>query len=67
MTDSRQLTSMRGSSATLRAALHALAELMQAAVLLQRIARRHQPPDAVELQAFQREQADGAMGLRAAD
>ena len=34
---------------------------MQPAVILERIARRQQPPDAIELQALDRKQADGAM------
>ncbi len=46
MTDSRQL---------------ALAEIVQGPLLLERIARCHQPPHAVEVQPFDRKQADGAM------
>ena len=65
MTASRQLTSIRGSSATSRAACSALGEIVQRAGILQRIARRHQPPDPIELQPLQRKQADGAMrGVR---
>ena len=38
---------------------------MQAVVILERVAGREQPPDAVELQPLQRELADGAMrGMR---
>ena len=61
MTDSRQLTSMRGSSAILRAASARSSRSCKSAVILERIARRHQPPHAVELQPLDREQADGAM------
>ncbi len=39
----------------------ALGKAMQPAVVLERIARRQQPPDAIELQALDRKQADGAM------
>src|SRR5262249_10560663 len=42
--------------------LHTLAKRMQRTVLLERIARRHQPPDAIELQPLEGEQADRAMG-----
>ena len=46
-------------------ALHELEERAQAVMILQRIARRHQPPHPIELQPLQREQADGAMrGMR---
>ena len=45
--------------------LDALGEIVQAAVFLERIARRDQPPDPVELQPLHREQADGAVrGMR---
>src|SRR6185437_8845024 len=37
-------------------------QLMEVAVVLERIARRYQPPDAIEPQPLDREQADGAMG-----
>src|SRR3569832_2980463 len=40
---------------------HALGKVMRRAVGLERIARRHQPPDAVELQPLDRKQADGAL------
>src|SRR5437868_155704 len=40
---------------------HALVEIEQTAVGLERVARRHQPPYAVEFQPLDREQADGAM------
>src|SRR6187401_3361332 len=39
----------------------AFGKAVQAAVLLERISRRQQPPDAIELQALQRKQADSAM------
>src|SRR5882757_3333440 len=39
----------------------AFAEVVQGSGILQRIARRQQPPDAIELEALQRELADGAM------
>ena len=39
----------------------AFGKAMQPAVILERIARRQQPPDAIELQALDRKQADGAM------
>jgi len=41
--------------------LSAFLQLVQAAIILKRIARRHQPPDAVEFQPLDRELADGAM------
>src|SRR5439155_26853046 len=41
--------------------LDALVEIVQGPLLLQRIARCHQPPHAVEVQPFDRKQADGAM------
>src|SRR5581483_7572003 len=41
--------------------VRALVELVEPAVVLERIAGRDQPPDAVELQALDREQADGAV------
>ena len=41
--------------------LAALLQIMQCLVILERIAWRHQPPHAVELQPLDREQADGAV------
>jgi len=41
--------------------LDALIEIAQPPLLLERIARCHQPPHTVELQPLDREQADGAM------
>src|ERR1700761_5015723 len=41
--------------------LDALVQVVQAAMILERITRGHQPPDTIEVQAFEREQADGAM------
>ena len=41
--------------------LDAFVEIMQAAIILQRIARRHQPPHPIEIQSLERKQADGAM------
>src|SRR5665213_4345581 len=38
--------------------LGALAEIVQAAMILERVARRHQPPYPVEFQAFDRKQAE---------
>src|SRR5213592_170468 len=39
----------------------AFGEAVQSPGILERIARRQQPPDAIELQALDRKQADGAM------
>ena len=39
----------------------AFGKAVQSAGILERIARRQQPPDAIELQALERKQADGAM------
>ena len=48
---------MRGWLASLPRRGHALRQRPQAARVLQRIAGRHQPPDAVELEPLQRQQA----------
>jgi len=50
MTDSRQLTSIRGSFGHLARGVDALVEIVQGPLLLERIARCHQPPHAIELQ-----------------
>jgi hypothetical protein len=54
MSASTPVTTMRGWAATLRACAMRAASGGRSAVL-QRIAGRHQPPDRVEPQAFQRD------------
>ena len=52
---------MRGWSASVLRRRDALGERRKPARVLQRIAGRHQPPDAVEVEPLHREQAGGAM------
>ena len=63
MTASRPVTSMRGWRVSARAAAMRWASGCEATRVLERIARRHQPPHAVEVEPLHRQQARGEMRL----